>query len=328
MTLFHEKVRSYPSLSLKEIKHTNNDISPDLIEFLSRSYHTRPQNEAPTPTYSPSLAPLYTHYITALIDICTPFTSDPTEIAYVAAARWPGFVAPVIAEWEAKVQEREQELSEDGGGEDGMRSGPRLEPPTEEERVRLIRLFSASVTQALERLYPRLESATSWRNRHHPPPTFRLSQIFSVTSIPPSSGVPPTTGDKTVTESEKETDEDWQTRDLPLIARFVLVASFLASHNPAKTDLRMLGHTQETSGRGRGRGRGRKRKVGAGVGRPTKAGGVKVRRAGHTNMYALLTFFGFWSDITEIIRSYVVFTRSTARHHGCPADRTRRRAPV
>ena len=124
MTLFHEKVRSYPSLSLKETKHTNNDISPDLIEFLSRSYHTRPQNETPTPTYSPSLAPLYTHYITALIDICTPFTSDPTEIAYVAAARWPGFVAPVIAEWEAKVQEQEQEQEQEQPGAESREQEP------------------------------------------------------------------------------------------------------------------------------------------------------------------------------------------------------------
>ncbi|KAJ3507727.1 hypothetical protein NLJ89_g6139 [Agrocybe chaxingu] len=162
--------------------------------------------------YHPALASLYTHFIITLCDICFPFTHDPQELQYIAAARWPGFVKPVIDAYSQQLDERMDE--------DGLE----FTPPSEEVRVRLIRYFNPTFTSALEALLPRLTNATDWAKANEPPP--------NLLSLPRTSSA--------ITSSTSKADSS-SIRALPRMSKFILVASFLASTNPPKSDLRMFG---------------------------------------------------------------------------------------
>jgi len=85
--------------------------------------------------------------------------------------------------------------------------------PTEDTRLRLIRAFTPRVTHALESLYPRSMSAQDWSaaNDDQPDPDSLLAPLQD--SI----------------------------HSLPRMSRFILIASYIASTNPAKSDLRMFG---------------------------------------------------------------------------------------
>jgi origin recognition complex subunit 5 len=137
--------------------------------------------------YHSSLHSLYEQFVSLLCDVCYPFTSDPIEIQYIAAARWPGFVEPVAA--------GDLEL-------------------TEETRMQLIRNVKPTLTRALEELYPRHTNALNWA-------------LQSASE-----------------DVEMEPEESRASRalaGLPTIPKFVIVAAFIASSNPAKSDLRMFG---------------------------------------------------------------------------------------
>lgn len=91
--------------------------------------------------YHPALAQLYAQYANALYSICSPFTRDPHELAYVAAAQWPGFIAPVL---EAQKGVAEFHII------------------PEDVRMRLLRVFLPSFTAALGSLLPRRMHARAW----------------------------------------------------------------------------------------------------------------------------------------------------------------------
>lgn len=80
--------------------------------------------------FRPSLKTLYPHSITTLCDVCCSFTHGPHELAYIAAARWPGFVKPVL-----DANKRDMDLDGDSDSEEPFR------PPSEETRMRLSRLL-------------------------------------------------------------------------------------------------------------------------------------------------------------------------------------------
>ncbi|GBE84648.1 predicted protein [Sparassis crispa] len=230
-------------------------------------------------TYNLSLRPLYIHFIATLYSICSPFTDDPHELAYIAAAFWPGFVKPVLDEHRRKVQEfrlhratrmngnhrgeddEDVEIpdSEDERMDDAPLEEPELGPPTEDTRIRLIRLFTPSFTTALEALYPRLTSAAAWVRMHAAP--------ANILALPPgqaSSAMP------VLSIASEDTGEGLG--DLPRLAKFVLVAAFLASTNPPKSDIRMFGRGPDERTKRRRRKGGSPRKVKPG----TTGGSVKI----------------------------------------------------
>ncbi|KIM43778.1 hypothetical protein M413DRAFT_443679 [Hebeloma cylindrosporum] len=178
--------------------------------------------------YHPALKPLYAHFIAILCDVCFPFTHSPQELQYIAAARWPGFVKPVLDD---HLQTRDKALDEedvDMEDDSAHTSKGELVPPTEEVRMRLNKLFNASLSTAFEALLPRLTNAADWARANEPPGellsfprTFMLEQAKSASKA----------GD----------DKEEGIRALPRLSKFILLAAFLASTNPPKSDLRMFG---------------------------------------------------------------------------------------
>ncbi|KAI0067066.1 hypothetical protein BV25DRAFT_1274302 [Artomyces pyxidatus] len=208
------------------------------LQILTSYFPTASSSSARAHAHHPALAPLYALFISALHSVCAPFTSNPHELAYIAAARWPGFVQPVLDAYAAH-------LSEDPTAE--------LAPPAEDARMRLLRYFTPSFTAALESLYPRLTHARAWA---------RANEGRVGLDVPANPRK-----DK---GKAREVDEGAgaAARGLPTMSKFVLVAAFLASTNPPKTDIRMFA---------RGRDEKRKRRKGGGTKKTAlKSGPAKV----------------------------------------------------
>ena len=199
---------------------------PDVIHMVVNHF---PQDESNS--YNPVLLPLYHQFLSTLYDVCSPFTKDPNELAYIAAARWPGFISPILDEYRRLLSEARDNP---GDGEEGFE----LTAPTEDARIRLIRLFTPSFTTALEALYPRLSNAAEWAAVNQPQKNL-LSSGFS--------------GANLVDKSVPQTSQGSLTDVLPRMSKFLLLAAFLASTNPVKSDIRMFGRAlQERKKRKRG----------------------------------------------------------------------------
>jgi origin recognition complex subunit 5 len=156
-------------------------------------------------TYHPSLLPLYEQYAEHVYNVCSLYTTDIQELQYIAAARWPGFVKPVL-----------QEQDEPNDDED-LNSDNELTLPASDGRMRLLKFFTPSLTAALEALYPRLTNATDWAAVNDP-------------DIVPEDAY-----------SQPNIEGSINIDHLPRMSKFILLAAFLASTNPAKTDVRMFG---------------------------------------------------------------------------------------
>ena len=176
-----------------------------------------PQDESNS--HNPVLLPLYHQFLSTLYDVCSPFTKDPNELAYIASARWPGFVSPILDEYRRLLDE-----GRDNSGDEEEEF--ELTAPTEDARIRLIRLFTPSFTTALEALYPRLSNAAEWAADNQPQRNL-LSSGFTGANLV----------DKSVLQAPQGSLPDV----LPRMSKFVLLAAFLASTNPVKSDLRMFG---------------------------------------------------------------------------------------
>lgn len=168
------------------------------------------------PVYHPALRPLYEHFAAVLYSTCGTFTRDPDELAYISAARWPGFVQPLLDEHQRSFR--------DFRNNDGD-SNWNLTPPTEDVRMRLTRLFTPSLTAALEALYPRIATASEWAKDNRP----EQHLLADTSSGRVASTIRISDGD------------DSKMGLLPRLSKFILVAAFLASTNVARTDLRMFG---------------------------------------------------------------------------------------
>ncbi|KAF9648347.1 hypothetical protein BDM02DRAFT_3240307 [Thelephora ganbajun] len=175
-----------------------------------------PQDESNS--HNPVFLPLYHQFLSTLYDVCSPFTKDPNELAYIAAARWPGFVTPILDEY--------RRLLDEARGDPGDEEEFELTAPTEDARIRLIRLFTPSFTTALEALYPRLSNADEWATDNKPQRNL-LSSGFSGANI--------------IDKSVPQTPQGSLTDVLPRMSKFILLAAFLASTNPTKSDIRMFG---------------------------------------------------------------------------------------
>lgn len=218
-------------------------LRSDTIQLVVNHF---PQDESNS--YNPVLLPLYHQFLSTLYDVCSPFTKDPNELAYVAAARWPGFIAPILDEYRRLLDE-----ARDNPGDE---SGFELTAPTEDARIRLIRLFTPSFTTALEALYPRLSNAAEWAVDNRPQRNL-LSSGFS--------------GANLIDKSSPQMPQGTLTDVLPRMSKFILLAAFLASTNPTKSDIRMFGRSLNE----------RKKR---------KRGGVASSRGGAIKVYSYLSF--------------------------------------
>ncbi|KXN92109.1 Origin recognition complex subunit 5 [Leucoagaricus sp. SymC.cos] len=181
------------------------------FRFTSTSHSSQVSSSKYSHCYNPSLNHLYTHYISMICEVCYPFIHDVDELAYIAAARWPGFIIPLLSTVSSP--------------------GDEIVAPSEDTRLRLIRLFTPTVTNALESLHPRLMNAADWASANEPDPKI-LSQLPG--ALPPQSPM-------TKADSAHGVQDGHGVTSLPRMSKFILVASYIASINPAKTDLRMFG---------------------------------------------------------------------------------------
>jgi origin recognition complex subunit 5 len=212
--------------------------------------------------HHPSLKSLYSHFISTLCDACGPFTHDTQELEYIAAARWPGFVQPVLDEYQRQSQMKRQsdDLFGDEMDEDTSHHTTeepvdlQLGPPSEDMRMRLIHLFTPSLSIALEALYPRLTNATDWAMENAPDGDILAKNHAQLVKEP---------------KQRSKRQEDSLIRSLPRMSKFILVAAFLASTNPAKSDIRMFGRGLDEKKRKR------KRRTTKATGK-TKGGPAKV----------------------------------------------------
>ncbi|KAI0035764.1 origin recognition complex subunit 5 C-terminus-domain-containing protein [Vararia minispora EC-137] len=220
--------------------------------------------------YHPSLSSLYEFFITTLYDTCALFTKDPDELAYIAAARWPGFVQPVLDAYSTKrAEDPDTELDTTGF----------------ESRVRLMTHFKSTFVAALEELLPRLTNASAWAEAHVP----QSAAPANGESSSPRKRIRNTSANGDDEASNK--DEARAVCALPEMSRFVLVAAYIASTNPPKSDLRMFGREAE---------RRRKRKGGGARKNPVRSTQARVpqRLMGPTSfpLDRLLAILGFLLD--------------------------------
>lgn len=132
-------------------------------------------------------------FLAQVYNICSSHSRDPSEIAYVASATWPAFVAPILADWEiiraSQIPTNDMDVDVDVDDSktvdtqspekalhDWQHADAAEYPlPIEATRIRLMRYFSPSILAAFHELHPRKISARAWAKAHVPPATFRAS---------------------------------------------------------------------------------------------------------------------------------------------------------
>jgi len=194
-------------------------FTADIVTNLISNFSTFSNPSDDINPYHPALLSLYSQFITLLCDVCFPFTHNLQELQYLAAARWPGFVKPLIDDFK---QTREENMEMDDADAEVEAMLLEFTPPSEDLRIRLIRFFNPSLTTALEALLPRQTNAADWARANEPP----ANLLSMPRTYQAQHTAPPSQADM---------------RSLPRMSKFILIASFLASTNPAKSDLRMFG---------------------------------------------------------------------------------------
>ncbi|KAI6146825.1 OPT oligopeptide transporter protein-domain-containing protein [Pisolithus tinctorius] len=188
---------------------TKPDIIQRLVSAFRETSEALASSGEPSMTYHPGLLSFYEHYAEMIYGTVSLYTNDPIELQYIAAARWPGFVKPVVWQQDGDHSNGDHELD--------------IQLPNTDGRLRLFKYFSSSFTRALEALYPRLTNAADWASENDYDPTEGLPEIQ------PGG------------ERQKARTSNPRTANLPRISKFILIAAFLASTNPAKSDMRMFG---------------------------------------------------------------------------------------
>ena len=200
------------------------------VEHICSKFSSHSKDSAQISPYYPPLEPIYRHFISVLYDSCDPFIKDPQEIQYIASARWPGFIKPVLDDYQRSIEAAQ--INE---------PPPTFDLPSEEFRMRLVRTFLPSLKSAMEDLHPRTTSATDWCNANQPSLDVAEKMFQVPGSLSPSRRVRDEVEDVANDTRGKSKARDGGIEALPRQSRFILLASYLASNNPAKTDLRMFG---------------------------------------------------------------------------------------
>ncbi|KAK0234567.1 origin recognition complex subunit 5 C-terminus-domain-containing protein [Armillaria nabsnona] len=235
------------------------------LRSVFQSCQTQPN--LPLNPYHPALEGMYASFASILCDACFPFTNNPDELTYAAAARWPGVIQPILDNHALERGKGDSNLAERDDNEHLFTDDAMLVDdaddfvtPPEEVRMRLNRYFKPSITAALEQLYPRSSNAQDWADANLPSRE-ALEAIFPVhrADHPSRPQV-----DAAVKEKPAE-----PYRNLTRISKFILIASFLASMNPAKSDLRMFGRGLDEKKR-------KRRRITKAPSAKTKSGPIKV----------------------------------------------------
>ncbi|EIW86115.1 hypothetical protein CONPUDRAFT_160954 [Coniophora puteana RWD-64-598 SS2] len=229
----------------------------ETIERLLQSFRntctTKDDSIPSTDVYNVALEPLYKSYAEFLYGACAKFTHDPAQLQYVAAARWPGFVQPILER--LREEDDDDEVAMDvEATRDGEQDSPKDRRArrlrallNEDHRLRLLGYFRTSITSAVETLLPRKSHAVSWAKTNEPPEGVLAS---------PDSGIPiPRPVAATAAHGHGQSQSSSMVLHLPRLSKYILVASFLASTNPAKSDLRMFGRGSDERKRKRRRAR-------------------------------------------------------------------------
>lgn len=300
----------------------NVHILPATLDILT-SYFPREPGTIPSPyvdhdAYHPAFEPLYAHYLAMVYGACGPFTHDPDELAYIAAARWPGFIQPVLDDHRQNLADFSAwlEAQRDAGVDEAElaeHAPPALAPPTEDTRLRLTRLFTPSLTAALEALHPRHTSAADWARTHAPPP--------DLLRLPPAQAA---SALRAGTADDEGRADEKDAAVLTRMAKFVLVAAFLASTNPPKSDVRMFGRGPDERRRRRRKGGGARK------GRPGTATKVRLvsfargvgSRAAHSGRSRSGSSGRSPSRSTGCSPSWACSWRRTTRRRGRPRPST------
>lgn len=109
-----------------------------------------------------------------------------------------------------------------------MESGEAFPPPTDDARMRLKKTFNPTLTAALEALLPRLTNAADWALANAPPD--------DLLSLPRAQAV-----QAAGMQGGGAAQQGAALAPLRRMAKFILIAAFLASTNPAKSGVRMFG---------------------------------------------------------------------------------------
>ena len=130
---------------------------------------------------------------------------------------------------------------------EAQRDASQFHPVSEDVRLRLLRVFLPSFTAALEALYPRRMHARAW------------SQTSGIPDSPESD----------------EKNVEMAICSLSSLQKYILLASFLASSNPPRTDMRMFARSRETRSKRR-RGGGTRKTPQRSGSTPAKVGRPRV----------------------------------------------------
>ncbi|KIK67508.1 hypothetical protein GYMLUDRAFT_874867 [Collybiopsis luxurians FD-317 M1] len=249
---------------------TKEVIIQHLLTVFNEHSNLASTSTTPHP-YDPVLLSAYTRFISILVDVCIVYTNDPHEVQYIAAARWPGFIKPVL-------DAHQLNMEADPGAE--------LEHVSTDVLMRLTTHFKPSLTLALEQLYPRLTNAADWARANEASAaalardglvlgdvededdqeghdTEEMDVDADVFSSPSRRTSKRLQNQKAI-ESQKAAQNQLSSSvkeilplsvSLPRISQFILVAAYIASMNPAKSDLRMFGRGADGEKKRKRRGR-------------------------------------------------------------------------
>jgi origin recognition complex subunit 5 len=164
------------------------------------------------------LQPIFDSFTEFVYGICSPYTQDPVDIAYILATHWALYISPILNDWN-----------------DFNDRGEEYEIPPQAQ-ARLNAIFRQAMGASVQTLYPRLVDSEAW-----------LSQIPSE-----DRNIRFSRADRnTVLQGRKESsltqggDGDLNVTRIPLMGRYLLVASYLASFNPSRMDVRILSQVRD-----------------------------------------------------------------------------------
>ncbi|EJT97021.1 hypothetical protein DACRYDRAFT_112349 [Dacryopinax primogenitus] len=226
-----------PPLSISETANFLRSLFPSSPPSSSPNTTTTTQ---PTP-YHPTLLPLWTEYTRSLLSTFSPsYSTCPLLLARLAVSRWGWFVSPVLGEWRYLLERERPSSSPEGEAGEKVEKDDGL--PfllSSQDVIKLIRYtFSPSYTHSVHQGLPpplpsgvpRLRNPADWLN-------LNLNLNLNVPHPDPA----PANGNTNLPR-------------LSEIGRWTLLASYICSSNPARTDLKLFG-TQAEQKRKRRRGR-------------------------------------------------------------------------
>ncbi|KAG9002188.1 hypothetical protein FRB94_013193 [Tulasnella sp. JGI-2019a] len=259
----------------------------DFISKLTEAYHHHTKYEA-------ILKPLFATFLGILFDSCIAFTNRPADITFMAHAMWPGFVQPVVED--IRRHEHAASLSDSGHATNGevipetdadtdpstLTHTPETREPSKSPVPGTTYTLPPSATPILIRHFLRTfpQVFAALHDRTISPA--RLQQL-QATSFQPSltpEATPAAAKMKVHLQDQLKPKEDVVSHQYSRRTKLMLVAGYISSFNPPRTDLRMFGRMPDGLSRKKRKGGGWKKK---GPGRTTKAAKVPQVLLGPNN---------------------------------------------